>query len=254
MEQEIWKDIEGYEGLYQVSNLGRVKRAYILKPYKDKKGYLAVQLSKHNKVKRLFVHRLVAMAFIPNPNNLPQVNHKDRNTSNNHMGNLEWCDARYNLEYSDCLNKAREGWRMPADQYTKDWVFIKHWHSMREAELSLGLHRGGISLAIRNPQRSCGGFRWKSPKPIRQYVENPTYFKSKPLNEEQRRQRLSNSLTNNPKKSKKIAQFSLDGELIRVFPSTREACRELGISNGNLIETLKGKRKTCGKYMWKYID
>ncbi len=105
---EEWRDIEGYEGLYQVSNLGRVKsfnyRGHkgnigILKPRLDGKKYETIALYKDGKPKYVRIHRLVAQAFIPNPNNLPQVNHKDENKTNNDMKNLEWCTNEYNHNY-----------------------------------------------------------------------------------------------------------------------------------------------------------
>lgn len=107
--KEIWKDIDGYEGLYQVSNLGRVKSLprngtvkteKIMRLTRTPKGYLNVCLtkSKHQNPQR--VHRLVAKAFIPNPYALPQVNHKDEDKTNNKVSNLEWCDNRYNCTYN----------------------------------------------------------------------------------------------------------------------------------------------------------
>lgn len=106
-EKEIWKDIAGYEGKYQVSNLGNVRslqyhnakgimRIGYLKPAVDNKGYLRCALSKENKLKTFKVHRLVASAFIDNPDNLPQINHKDGNKLNNHVENLEWCNNSQN--------------------------------------------------------------------------------------------------------------------------------------------------------------
>jgi hypothetical protein len=105
---EIWKDIKGYEGLYQVSNLGRVKslgnskskKEKILKPFKRGRGYLTVKLFNNNKKKQIFIHRLVAETFIDNPDNLPQVNHKDENKQNNLLDNLEWCTNKDNARYS----------------------------------------------------------------------------------------------------------------------------------------------------------
>lgn len=114
--QEIWKDIEGYEGLYQVSNLGRVKsldkyinsgiknNSYVKRKEKILKlkfnqGYYEVTLTHNHKRRFCKVHRLVAQAFIPNPNNFPQVNHKDENKLNNCVENIEWCDAKYNCNY-----------------------------------------------------------------------------------------------------------------------------------------------------------
>ena len=116
MKKEYWKPIVGYENLYEVSNLGRIRsfdrwvkskngsiricRGRILKPYTNKDGYLYVVLSKNNKHKTYKVHRLVAQAFLDNPNNLPQVNHKDENPLNNNVNNLEWCNSKYNCNFS----------------------------------------------------------------------------------------------------------------------------------------------------------
>lgn len=123
--KEIWKDIRGYEGLYQISNLGRVKklRYEYVDTYKSgrhrvfpehlvainlcKNGYYMVDLRKHNeKRKRVYVHRLIAEAFIPNPNNLPCINHKDENRQNNSINNLEWCTYRYNVIYGNSRRKS----------------------------------------------------------------------------------------------------------------------------------------------------
>ena len=107
---EIWKDIRGYEGLYQVSNLGRVRsldrikrgahyKGKILVLSKDKDGYLIVGLHDSKRSNTYRVHRLVAISFIPNPNDLPEVNHIDENKENNNVNNLEWCSTKYNLTY-----------------------------------------------------------------------------------------------------------------------------------------------------------
>lgn len=113
--EEIWKDIPGYEGVYQASTFGRIssishyqgrwnkvytrKRRFILKQFFDKDGYLSVSVSKNCRNVRSLVHRLVALTFIPNPNQLPQINHKDENKANNRVENLEWCDNSYNQLY-----------------------------------------------------------------------------------------------------------------------------------------------------------
>lgn len=105
--EEIFKDIPGYEGLYQISNLGNVKslhynksnRQVILKPRLNKKGYCRVGLHSKGESKDFFIHRLVAESFIPNPNNLSDVNHKDENKQNNCVNNLEWLSHRDNMNY-----------------------------------------------------------------------------------------------------------------------------------------------------------
>ena len=119
--QEIWKDINDYEGLYQVSNLGRVKslsrkykkrviQEHIVQPSIAHNGYLRVGLSKNGIRKYDSIHRLVAKAFIPNPNNYNIVNHKDCNRQNNCVDNLEWCNEKYNINYKNTIAKGHITW------------------------------------------------------------------------------------------------------------------------------------------------
>lgn len=125
--QEVWKDINGYDDLYQVSNLGRVKslnnkcKEKILKNRKKKKGYEAVVLYKKCDKKEMLIHRLVAEAFISNPNNYPIVNHKDENPSNNHVSNLEWCTKIYNNTYGTAIERAKisRSWYKITDETKK---------------------------------------------------------------------------------------------------------------------------------------
>ena len=99
---EEWKPVVGYEGLYEVSNTGQIrslKRNIILRPKKEPTGYLRCNLSLNKNVKTFSIHRLVAQAFLPNPDNLPEVNHKDEDKTNNRVENLEWCNHKYNMNY-----------------------------------------------------------------------------------------------------------------------------------------------------------
>lgn len=130
IEQEIWKNIKNYEGLYKISNLGRVKslpkyagRSYrkekILKTYLDKNGYVKVILCKNNRTRFLSIHRLLAEAFIPNPNDYPQINHKDENKQNNSLNNLEWCTCKYNINYGTRTKRDVEKRKMKREQKQK---------------------------------------------------------------------------------------------------------------------------------------
>lgn len=112
MDNVIWKPVVGYEGLYEVSNTGLVRslnklKGRILTPIKRKNGYLNICLYKNCKQVTKLVHRMVAEAFIPNPDNLEMVNHKDEDRTNNHVDNLEWCTRAYNQVYSMNLHPER---------------------------------------------------------------------------------------------------------------------------------------------------
>ena len=182
---EIFKDIKDYEGLYQVTNFGNVwslnyyrsGKPKLLKPGKTKNGYLLVSLYKNGKRKSYKVHRLVSEHFIPNPNNLPCVNHKDEDKTNNFAGtpendykdgNLEWCTHEYNTNHGT------------------------------------------------------------------------------------RNKRIAKSNTNG-KRSKKVLQFTLDGEFIREWPSTAE-CGRNGFNQRNIVSCCNGKLKQYKGFIWRHKE
>ena len=158
--REEWRDIEGYKGLYQVSNMGRVKslnynrtgRERIMKGLDNGHGYLFVQLCKDGKAKNCRINRLVAMAFIPNPDNLPEVNHKDKIRTNNRVDNLEWCTTQYNIEYSQ--GKAVIG-------ISKVSGLILEFPSTREASRQTDISHSNICACLKGRQKSAGGFYWQ---------------------------------------------------------------------------------------------
>ena len=158
--KEIWKDIKNYEGLYQISNLGRVKslwygREKILIPVKLKNGYLRVILCKNGILKTYYVHRLVAEAFLDNPNNLPQVNHKDENKQNNNVENLEWCTNEYNINYGTRTERCSK----KVYQYTIDNILIKKWNSIAECERN-GFKHSLIIYCCQGKRKTHKGFKW----------------------------------------------------------------------------------------------
>lgn len=168
--REIWKDVLGYEGLYQVSNLGRVKslnhyKAKIKKATADENGYLRIRLSKKSLQKSFRVHRLVAKAFIPNPDNLPQVNHINEIKDDNRVENLEWCTHDYNVSYGTLpvrqsqkqLNDPKKS--KPVYQYTLDGVLVRVWPSAAEAGRN-GFSQGHVAACCRGERKSHKGFIW----------------------------------------------------------------------------------------------
>ena len=162
---EEWKDINGYKGLYQVSNLGRVRSVRYNKErimeLSYSHGYLRVGLYKNNKLKSHSVHRLVAQAFLDNPDNLPCVNHKDECKTNNHVDNLEWCSHQYNNTYGTVIQRRTEKNAKTVYQYTMDGEFVKKWISMKEIELELGFHSTNISACCRGKRPMAYGYVWK---------------------------------------------------------------------------------------------
>ena len=170
---EIWKDIEGYNGKYQVSNLGRVKsfaqdrlNGKIKTGSFTHKGYLTFALYDNDGNKKFHpIHRLVAEAFIPNPDNLLQVNHKDEDKTNNRVYNLEWCTNEYNHNYGTRnervgeANKCCPTTSKPVKAILSDGT-EEYYQSIGEAERQLGLPHANIVRALKGRRKHCGGRSW----------------------------------------------------------------------------------------------
>lgn len=165
---EIWKPIKGYEGLYEVSNLGNVKRLKSDNTRKEKpllfdddRGYKRVQLYKDGKQKKHRVHRLVAEAFLPNPNNLPQVNHINEIRYDNRVENLEWCTAKYNMNYGNCIPNIKKSLTRPVVQFTLNGEFVKIWEGSRYIEKELGFRNQSICRCCRGERKMAYGYIWR---------------------------------------------------------------------------------------------
>ena len=159
---ENWKEIAGYEGLYLVSDQGRVKSMWhdkerILKPQDTSRGYFQVALCKDDKVNRLLVHRLVAEAFIKNPNNLDTVNHKDDMKTNNIVSNLEWMSREDNVAYSR-PQFSKRGVQM-FDKKTGE--LLTTFPSISEAWRVTRIAQPSISACCKGKLKSAGGYVWK---------------------------------------------------------------------------------------------
>lgn len=169
---EIWKDIKGYEKMYQVSNLGRVRsldrfdgaghfiKGQIIKGVTGQEGrYQQVGLSKKGKKKRLYVHRLVAYAFCPNPYNKPLVNHIDENKQNNRYDNLEWVTNKENCNHGTAIERAIEPQKHPIIGIHKDTGLILEFGYMNEAK-KYGFSSGNIHGCIYGKLKTYKGFKW----------------------------------------------------------------------------------------------
>ena len=179
---EEWKDIEGYEGMYQVSNLGNVKSLErkvwngrgcyktvsekILKAGNNSDGYLQVILCKDGKDKSYRVHRLVAEAFLENPNNLPEVNHISEDKTDNRVSNLEWVTSKYNVNYGTRNKRAAEAntnnpkLSKPVICIDKVSGLIVEFSSISEATRQTGTNQGNIAKCCKGKLKSAGGFYW----------------------------------------------------------------------------------------------
>lgn len=247
---EVWKDVNGYGGFYEVSNIGRVRskqRVTDIQPYchivrkprilkaQFNGNYYRVVMSVEGKFRQVLIHRLVAEVFIPNPDNLPQVNHKDENMLNNNVWNLEWCTIQYNQSYG--TKPARQSLFMtrtvgrPVTQFSLDGKPIASYISVKEAQNKTGIGTTSIIAVCRGiNQRTAGGYLWR-------YTEDgfPSVLRKGNM--------------------RRVSQFSLNGEYITSFESIREATRAMGRKSfNNITKHLKGRIKTAYGFIWKYAE
>lgn len=171
--EEIWKDIGGFEGLYQASNLGRVKsfdtkdkldrirKGRVLKPRRNKTGYLQVTLCKNGKHKTHYIHRLVAEAFIPNPENKPQVNHIDEDKTNNMVSNLEWSTSKENSNYGTRNERVSKTKNIPIIAINLKTGESTDFGSGKECAIQLGLDPSSITKVIKGRYKQTRGYTFK---------------------------------------------------------------------------------------------
>ena len=155
------KDIKNYEGLYGITSCGKVwsyRNKKFLEPWDNGNGYLLVTLCKDNQKKNYKIHRLVAEAYLPNPENLPQINHKDENKANNCLQNLEWCDAKYNVNYGNCIERSSSKHKKAILQFTLDGEFIREWECASDVGKEV---QSNICHCLKGKYKSAYGFVWK---------------------------------------------------------------------------------------------
>ena len=225
----IWKDIKGYEGIYEISNHGVIKNKKtnkVKKQYIDCVGYYVVSLCKNNISKPKRVHCIIAETFIPNPLNLPCINHKDENKLNNNIENLEWCTKGYNNRYGSRVQRITQKRKKKILQIDSNGVTVKEWDSIKEAANELGCNETQISRYARGVIKGMyKGFYWKYTKP----------FEYK------------------PRKGKKIGKYDKDGNLLEVFSSIMEASYSSTVSSFTISTCLNGRCPTAGGYYWRCL-
>lgn len=171
---EIWKPVVGYEGLYKVSNLGKVKaikwhrgnEEKEIKPYTTYKGYLRLRLCKNGKGKQFQIHRLVAEAFIPNPENKPYIDHINTDRTDNRVENLRWVTNKENcnnpISKQNYSKSNKDKTAVSILQFDKNMKFIKKWESMTDAETTLGIKsRLSDYCSEKYGRKTAGGFIWR---------------------------------------------------------------------------------------------
>lgn len=242
--EEIWKDIPNFDGLYMASNLGKIKRLprkiwngksfYLTKETitygrKTPKGYMSIEISKPNDDKRyLFqVHRLIALSFIDNPKNLPQINHINGVKDDNRLENLEWCDRKYNNNYGTHNSNIAKSHSKPIIQYTLNGEFVREWESATVASRELEFPQSAINWCCLKKKKfnSCKGFLWKYKDD-----ETPISFKN----------------------GKAIFKIDKNGNILDEYNNITEASKENNILITSITNCLKGRSKTAGGFGWIY--
>lgn len=222
-EDEIWKEIQGFEGLYAVSNRGRVMNIMsgkVLKNRINTVGYSTVALCKGDGTsKKIDVHRLVAKAFIENPDNLPQVNHIDENKRNNNVSNLAWVTASQNQRHSAHQHSCK------INQLNLDGELVKQWESSMQIQRELGYSNSHIIACCKSKHKQAYEYRWEYADPSQQHKFN-----------------------------RPVAALTKDEDLIAEYKSVAEASRCLKISTAQIRNCLNGRYKSTHGLRFIYID
>lgn len=247
--EELWKDMVGYEDFYSVSNLGRIwskRKNKALMPSINNCGYKQVNVTDGVNIRIMLVHRAVAMAFLENKQNFPVVNHKDENTQNNEMNNLEWCTVSYNNSYND-IAKRRSNSKKKVYQYDSNFELIKTYNSSHDASREMNVSNGIMSQCCREDvyEKSKGkrnltiyGFVF-SYRELDAFEVQERFFQSK--------------YAHIHCTGRLVGQYELDGTLIKTYESTNKAGKSLGISASNISACCRGKFKQSHGFRWEYM-
>lgn len=251
LNEEVWKPVVGFEGLYLVSSLGNVKslprkikmphggyywsKEHILKPHTMPNGYLVVGLYDNGSIRRFYVHRLVAYAFLGENKNLT-VNHKDENKLNNNILNLEYMTIAENIRYSAKRAKKKNKLMKTThnaicvNQYTLNGTFVARYESASKAAQQVGLKRHlTIIMCCRRERNMAAGYLWRFD--------------------------CDTDLSYNPiMRQRKVVQLDINGNFIARFNSIKEASSNTKSNIGHICSCCNGKQKTANGYKWMYEE
>lgn len=254
--EEVWKAIPNFDG-YEASSFGRIrswwtpgkrgiglgkgsgKRVLSNKPrlHKfslDKDGYQSTSLTGNDGIhRRMRVHRLVAMAFIPNPGNLPQVNHKNENKSDNTVENLEWCDGTYNINYGTALRRSALKRMKQVARYDLNGNYIDSFESASEAMRKTGIRH--IASVCNKKRNNAGGYQWR----YTDNTENITPYCKK---------------TYVAKNIKRVECYDLKGNFVRAYDSITEASVDNKVRICSISGALHGRQHSSAGYVWKFSN
>lgn len=235
-----WKEIPNTDGLYLVSDTGKVfsvRTNKILKTgFRD--GYEHIELNINGKAKKHYIHRLVAEAFIPNPNDYPVINHKDENPANNCADNLEWCTQKYNVNYGNCIEKRKQN-RKPKNtedyvnsvkvyQFDLDGNFIAEYGSGNEAGRATGLRGSSITRAAKGDRRQYAGYYWSTEKEFSFQREIKSILRKGAL-----------------------LKCDESGNVVKRYETPQELKAD-GYNQIQVNRVCRGERKTYKGYTWKH--
>ena len=235
---ELWKPCPGFEEKYLISSYGRLlsigtyntcKKGELIKQHKKqgRNGYMQVRIYDNCKAKTIEVHTLVAKAFIPNPNNLPMVNHIDEDKTNNHVNNLEWCTNQYNIRYSQAKK---------VDVYTKDGEFIETLEAITDAAAKYNINRSNIRRCIMSKCGTAKGYQFRL---------HGQPFVPKPFTEYKRRQ-LRKGHKSNESRYVTLYEYTTDGTFVTAWPNSNEAAKAYNIAGSNIRKCGRGEILTAG--------
>lgn len=235
MNNVTWKPIIGWDGKYEVSDTGEVRslnykrtgKTKNLLLFKDNRGYVSVHLTHKGNTHKVWVHRLVATAFIANPNNYTVVNHKDENPSNNHVKNLEWCSMKYNVNYGTALTRRRKTISRPVNQYMLDGTFVATYQSITDAADSTGIQKSWIATICRCRKGSAKGFTFS-------YIEENSHYRDTIR--------------------KPVWCINISDGTYTNFRSIKEAAHITKAHPSNIIKAITGKIRQSAGYRWGYLN